>query len=87
MISRSRLSSRPGRPATVTSNVNIYVINAATGAVVVGAAQNNNNVATQEPLASRHDPRCRQLLRRDPGRIRGQPGPRRVRRMSTKTWT
>ena len=39
-----------GSTATVTSNVNIYVIDAATGAVVVGTAQNSNNVATQEPL-------------------------------------
>ena len=39
-----------GSTATVTSNVNIYVIDAATGAIVVGAAANNNNVATQEPL-------------------------------------
>ena len=38
-----------GSTATVTSNVYIYVINNATGAVVVGAAQNNNNVAIQEP--------------------------------------
>jgi hypothetical protein len=39
-----------GSPGKVTSNVNIYVINAATGAVVVGAAQNQNNVAAQQPL-------------------------------------
>ena len=39
-----------GSTATVTSNVNIYVIDAATGAVVVGTASNSNNVATQEPL-------------------------------------
>ncbi|HZW35120.1 MAG TPA: S8 family serine peptidase, partial [Isosphaeraceae bacterium] len=38
-----------GAAGKVTSNVNIYVINAATGAVVVGAGANNNNVAIQEP--------------------------------------
>jgi hypothetical protein len=38
-----------GSTATVTSDVDIYVINAATGAVVVGAGANNNNVAIQEP--------------------------------------
>ncbi len=39
-----------GSPNKVTSNVNIYIIDQATGAVVFSAAQNNNNVATQEPL-------------------------------------
>jgi large repetitive protein len=39
-----------GATGVVTSNVNIYVINAATGAVVVGAAANQNNVAAQQPL-------------------------------------
>ena len=34
----------------MTSEVFIYVINASNGQVVVGAAQNTNNVATQEPL-------------------------------------
>ncbi len=38
-----------GSSGVVSSNVNIYVIDAATGAVVVGAAQNQNNVATQQP--------------------------------------
>ena len=38
-----------GSPGVVTSNVNIYVINASTGAVVVGTAQNQNNVAAQQP--------------------------------------
>ncbi len=38
-----------GSPNVVTSNVDIYVINSATGAVVAGTAQNNNNVAIQEP--------------------------------------
>ena len=38
-----------GSTAAVTSNVNIYVINATTGAIVVGTAANNNNVAIQEP--------------------------------------
>ena len=38
-----------GSPGVVSSNVNIYVIDAATGAVVVGTAQNQNNVAAQQP--------------------------------------
>jgi large repetitive protein len=39
-----------GSTNVVTSNVNIYVIDAATGAIVVGPAANNTNTATQEPL-------------------------------------
>ncbi len=40
-----------GAPGKVTSNVDIYVLDSA-GNVVVGAAQNNNNVAIQEPWQS-----------------------------------
>ncbi len=39
-----------GSPNVVTSNVDIYIIDAATGNIVVGANANNNNVAMQEPL-------------------------------------
>ena len=39
-----------GSTNMVTSNVNIYIIDATTGAIVVGANANSNNVATQEPL-------------------------------------
>ena len=39
-----------GSTATVTSNVDIFIINASTGAVLTGATlANNNNVAIQEP--------------------------------------
>jgi large repetitive protein len=38
-----------GSTGVVTSDVDIYIVNAATGAVVFGAANNNNNVAIQEP--------------------------------------
>ncbi len=38
-----------GSPGTVTSNVDIYILDSA-GNVVVGANLNNNNVATQQPL-------------------------------------
>ncbi len=38
-----------GSSGKVTSNVNIYVIDASTGTVVVGAAANQNNVAAQQP--------------------------------------
>ncbi len=38
-----------GSAGKVTSDVDIYVINNATGAVVFSAAQNSDNVATQEP--------------------------------------
>ncbi len=39
-----------GDPNVVTSVMNIYVIDATSGAVVVGTAKNNNNVANQQPM-------------------------------------
>jgi hypothetical protein len=39
-----------GSTGMVTSNLNIYVLDATTGAVVVGPDQNENNVAHQEPI-------------------------------------
>ncbi|MGP0069534.1 MAG: S8 family serine peptidase, partial [Isosphaeraceae bacterium] len=38
-----------GSTGLVTSNVDVYIVDASTGAVVIGAAQNNNNVSIQEP--------------------------------------
>ncbi len=38
-----------GSTGVVTSNVDVLIVDASTGAVVVGAAANNNNVAIQEP--------------------------------------
>ena len=67
-----------GSTGTVTSDVNIYVINAATGAVVVGAAQNQQQRRDPGALAVHHDSDCRQLLHRDPGCFRRQSRPRRV---------
>ena len=39
-----------GSPGAVTSNVDVLIVNASTGAVVINQAANNNNVAIQEPL-------------------------------------
>ena len=66
----------------VTSNVNIYVINAATAPSSSAPRQPTTTSRPRSP-AVRHDSRRRQLLRRDPGRSGAQPGPRRVRRTST----
>ena len=50
------------------------MIDAATGAVVVGAAQNQNNVAIQQPWQFIEIPDRRQLLHRDSGRVGPNPG-------------
>ena len=69
-----------GSPGTVTSDVDIYVINNATGAVVFTAAQNNDNVAIQEPWQFVTIPSRRQLHHRRPGRLRPESRPNRDRR-------
>ena len=55
--SRSAPRSRRARPDVVTSNVNIYVLDAATGTWSSEPRPTNNNVATQEPLQDHHDSR------------------------------
>ena len=72
-----------GSPGTVTSNVNIYVLDAAPALSWSAPRANNNNVAIQEPWQIVTIPNAGQLRRRDPGRLRAEPGPRRVRRAST----
>ena len=65
--------SRPAPRASVTSNVNIYVINAATGTVVVGAAQNQQQRRDPAAVPDRHDTRSRAaIIVADPGRIRAR---------------